>query len=176
MKEWDHYWNRNLWISTLIFANIPRPFVKSFVWVPAFEIFCYIKIHGLKKCWQFLPEHYLRSGLINTKNILFSKINSLYAQYDIDAGWVMTILLYKNTVLFSAVFAGIKNPASREQNHHFKRSPHCEKGRSAHFGSLFDWNNYFTILSSVYATDTYSSEKAHEPWDSTWDCLYVTDF
>ena len=75
----------------------------------------------------------------------------------------MTFLLYKNTVLFSAVLAGIKNPVSREQNRHFKRSPHCEKGCSAHFGSLFDWINYFSILSSVYATDTCSSEKAHEP-------------
>ena len=56
-----------------------------------------------------LPEHYLSSGLIyKTKNILFSKINSLYAQYDIDAGWVMTFMLYKNTVLFSIVLAGIK--------------------------------------------------------------------
>ena len=89
-----------------------------------------------------LPEHYLRSGLIyNTKNILFSKINSLYTQYDIDAGWVMTFLLYKNSPV-SAVFAGIKNPVSKEQNRPFKRSPHCEKGRSAHFSSLFGWIKY----------------------------------
>ena len=40
----------------------------------------------------------------------------------------MTFLLYKNTVLFSAVLAGIKNPVSRKRNRHFKRSPHCEKG------------------------------------------------
>ena len=69
----------------------------------------------------------------------------------------MTFLLYKNIVLFSAVLVGITNPVSREQNRHLKRSPHCEKGRSAHFSSLFDWINYFTILSSVYAT-----EKAHK--------------
>ena len=71
----------------------------------------------------------------------------------------MTFLVNKNTVRFSAVLAGIKNPVSREQNPHFKRSPHCEKGRSAHFSFLFDWINYFSILSSVYPTDTRSSKK-----------------
>ena len=74
----------------------------------------------------------------------------------------MKFLLYKNTVLFSAVLAGIKNPVSREQNRNFKRRPHCGKGRFAHFRRLFDWINYFIILSSVYATDTCSSEKAHK--------------
>ena len=62
-----------------------------------------------------------------------------------------------------AVLAGIKNQVSREQNRPFKRSPHCEKGRSAYFSGLFDWIYYFTILSGVYATDTCSSEKAHKP-------------
>ena len=48
---------------------------------------------------------YSRSGLIyNTKNILFSKINSLYAQHDIDTDWVITYLQYKNTGLFFPLF------------------------------------------------------------------------
>ena len=148
----------------LCYLFIPRHFVKSFIKVPVIEDLLIYKNPRSKKCWQFLPEHYLRSGLIyNTKHILFSKINSLQAQYDIDAGWVMTFLLYKNTVLFSAVLSGIKTPVSREQNRHFKRSNHCEKGHSAHFSSVFDWINYFTILYSVYATDTCSSEKIHKP-------------
>ena len=71
---------------------------------------------------------YPRSCLIyNTKNILFSKINSLYAQHDIDTDWVITFLLYKNMGLFYAVLVRIKNPASREQDLPFKRSPHCKK-------------------------------------------------
>ena len=54
-----------------------------------------------------LQEHYLRSGLIyNTKNILFSKIKSLYAQHDIDAGSVMACQLYKNKGLFFRCFGG----------------------------------------------------------------------
>ena len=38
MKEWDHYCIRNLWIyinPDLCYLLIPRPFVKSFVNVPA---------------------------------------------------------------------------------------------------------------------------------------------
>ena len=74
--------------------------------------------------------------MYKTKNILSSKINSLYSQHNIDAGCVMTFLLFH-------FFAEIKNPVRKEQTIPFKRNRHCEKGHNCSFQwSPFDWRNY----------------------------------
>ena len=101
---------------------------------------------------------------IEHQNIVSSKINSLYAQHSIDAGWVMTFLLYKNTQLFSAVLAGIENSMRMEQNLPFKRSLIVKKGATGHFSSLFDWINYLSVLSTqlIALKKPTSSETAHE--------------
>ena len=101
---------------------------------------------------------------IEHQNTVSSKINSLYAQHSIDAGWVMTFLLYKNTQLFSAVLAGIENSMRMEQNLPFKRSLIVKKGATGHFSSLFDWINYLSVLSTqlIALKKPTSSETAHE--------------
>ena len=69
--------------------------------------FCMTAIYFLnyhKKCNMFV---YKFASVYNIKNILFSKIKSLYAKHDIDAGWVMAFQLYTNKGLFFRCFGGI---------------------------------------------------------------------
>ena len=88
----------------------------------------------------------------------------------------MTFLLYKNTVLFSAVLAGIKNQVSREQNRHFKRVPIVKKGAllisvvSLIGFTILPFCLVSTLLIHVALKKPTNPEKAHEI------CLYVTHF
>ena len=119
VHKMEQLWRSGIIIEIEIFGYIS---IRSLLFINTTslcQILCKSPCHWLSSAiykstvWKklmlaVLPVHYLSSGLIyNTKNILFSKINSLYDQYDIDAGWVMTFLLYKYTVLFSVVLAGI---------------------------------------------------------------------
>ena len=80
----------------------------------------------------------------------------------------MTFLLYKNTVLFLAVLGGFKNQVSREQNRHFKRSRHFEKGALlisvvALIGfTILPFYLVSTLLINVALKKPTNPEKAHE--------------